>query len=65
MTSTLYPHLLKSVKNVVQDKIDSLNERRSRQLLQLGYLREDDEKSITKEISELSEFLRFYYGEDK
>ena len=63
--STLYPHLLKSIKNGVQDKIDSLNERRSRQLLQLGYLREDDEKSITKEISELSEFLRFYYGEEK
>ena len=60
--STLYPHLPEIIANLVKtriddltDRIDPLNDENDQELIE----------STSREILELSNFLRFYYGEDK
>ena len=61
--STLYPHLPEIIANLVKTRIDDLTDR-------IDPLSEDENdqeliESTSIEILELSNFLRFYYGEDK
>ena len=62
MSSTLYPHLPEIIANLVKtriddltDRIDPLNDENDQELIE----------STSREILELSNFLRFYYGEVK
>ena len=61
--STLYPHLPEVIANLVKTRIDDLTDR-------IDPLSEDENdqeliESTSIEILELSNFLRFYYGEVK
>ena len=63
MSSTLYPHLPEIIANLVKTRIDDLTDR-------IDPLSEDENdqeliESTSIEILELSNFLRFYYGEEK